>query len=71
MIQSHAQAVCQYFEENDNSSNLFGANTIIAYGQTCKTKISLNVYSGAYALAEQLPERAMHVDPDRLVITLI
>ena len=47
-IKSHAQmqnqpVVCQYLEENDNSTKLFGANTILAYGRTWKTKISSNV----------------------------
>ena len=35
--------VSVYFEENDNSTKLFGAKTILAYGRTCKTKISSNV----------------------------
>ena len=49
-IVSNQPAVCQYFKENDNSTNNFGTNTILAkrfgkktilaYGRTCKMEIS-------------------------------
>ena len=65
-------AVCPYLEENDNSTKLFGANTILAYGRTWKTKSPrMFAYtSGAYASAEQSAVRDMYVDPNRLVLTL-
>ena len=65
-------AVCQYFEENDNSTKRFGAKTTYAYDRTCKTK-SPRMFadpSRAYASAEQSAVRGVYVDPNMLVLTL-
>ena len=62
--------VQNFFEENDRSTKLFGANTVLAYGS--------NLFECLHTLAELVHQqitqwvklRGMYVDPDRLVLTM-